>query len=156
MAKYAGKNENILDKLIEWQAIEAANIEEAEKEIPKTKNLLIKTMLKALRLEAEKRSLIQQMIVDSMEKEAVNLSPDELQNLSAHLNRHMEAEETALAMADEALKQNELAIPRYLMAYLISGLKKENTLLRRFDDELKSASIPTSATAKTFGPFKAA
>jgi hypothetical protein len=156
MAKYAGKYEDILDKIADWQAIESENIERTDKEIPKAKNPLIKTMLQTLRLEAEKRRLLQQMIVDSVKKEAVTLSPDELQNLSAHLNRHMEAEGKAISIAKEALEKSELAIPRYLLSYLIADSRKQNSLLKHFDDELKTASIPTSATSKSFGPSKAA
>ena len=156
MAKYAGKYEDILDKITDWQAIESENIEHINKEIPKAKNPLIKAMLQTLRLEAEKRQILQQMIVDSVRKEAVHLSPDELQSLSAHLNKQMEAEEMALSMAKEALEKSELAIPRYLLSYLIADSKKQNSLLKHFDDELKTASIPTSTTSKSFGPSKAA
>ncbi len=156
MTKYAGNYKDILDKIAGWQAIESENIEHTDKEIPKAKNPLIKTMLQALRLEAEKRRILQQMIVDSVRTEAVHLSPDELRDLSAHLNKHMEAEEKALSMAKEAFEKSELAIPRYLLSYLIADSKKQNSLLKLFDDELKTASIPTSTTSKSFGQAKAA
>ncbi len=156
MTRYAGKYEDILDKITGWQAIESENIEHTNKAIPKAKNPLIKVMLQALRLEAEKRRILQQMIVDSVKTEAVHLSPDELQDLSAHLNKHMEAEEKALSMAKEAFERSELAIPRYLLSYLIADSKKQNSLLKLFDDELKAASIPTSTTSKSFGQPKAA
>ncbi len=156
MTRYAGKYEDILDKITGWQAIESENIEHTNKAIPKAKNPLIKVMLQALRLEAEKRRILQQMIVDSVKTEAVHLSPDELQDLSAHLNKHMEAEEKALSMAKEAFERSELAVPRYLLSYLIADSKKQNSLLKLFDDELKAASIPTSTTSKSFGQPKAA
>ncbi len=156
MRKYEGKSGDILDKIAGWQSIETENMEQTSKAIPNAKNPLIKAMLQALRLEAEKSRVLQQMIVDSIRKEAVHLSPDELQNLSGHLNRHMKAEEKALTIAKEAFKESELAIPRYLLSYLIGDVKKQNALLRHFDDALKTASIPTSATSKTFGSSRAA
>lgn len=156
MKKYTGKSENIVNNVVDWQAIEARNIEYSNKEIPKAKNPLIKTMLQALRLEAEKRSLLQQMVVNSINKEAVHLSPDELESLSGHLNRHIEAEEKALSLAKEAFENSELTIPRYLLSYLIADLKKQNGLLKRFDDELKTASIATSASSKKFASSRAA
>ncbi len=151
MKKYAGKSEDILDKISDWQAIESENMEQMSKAIPGAVNPLIKTMLQALKLEAEKRKVLRQMIVDSVKTEAVHLSPDELLDLSAHINRHMRAEEKALTIAKEAFEKSELVIPRYLLSYLIGDLKKQNDLLRHFDDELKTASIPTSVTSKTFG-----
>ncbi len=156
MARYSNKSGDFLDKITDWQTIETDNIEQAKKEIPKAKNPLIRMMLQMLKLEAEKRRILQQMIVDSINKEAVNLSPDELQNLSDHLNRHVDIEEKALMIAKEAFEESELAIPRYLLSYLIGDLKKQNSLLKRFDDELKVASIPTSATSKGIRTSKAA
>lgn len=156
MKKYTGKSKDILDKISDWQSIEAEDLEQTNKAIPNATNPLIKTMLQTLKLEAEKRRVLQQMIVDSLKKEAVHLSPDELLYLSGHLNRHMKAEEKALTIAKEAFEKNELAIPRYLLSYLMSDLKKQNDLLRHFDDELKTASIPTSVTSKPFGSSRAA
>ncbi len=156
MKKYTGKHEDILGRMMELKGIEAVNIEYAERDLPGAGNPLIKTMLQTLRLEAEKRSLLQQMIVDSIEKEAVHLSPDELQHLSGHLNRQIEADEKALSLAKKAFENSELAIPRYLLLYLMEDLKKENNLLKQFEDELKVASIPTSAGAKTSGSYQAA
>ncbi len=154
--KLQSKYEDIVGKIVEWQAVEDKNIEYATREIPKAKNPLTKTILQALKLEAEKRRLIQQMIIDSIEKEAVNLSPDELGELSGHLNRHVETEEEAALLGKEAFEKGELAVPRYLISYLIDDLKRHNGLLRQFDDKLKSASIPTSATSKSFGSARAA
>ena len=156
MKKNSGKYGDILDKIIDWQAIETGNIEYTDREIAGARNPLIKAMLQALKLEAEKRRLLQQMIIDSIDREAVNLSPDELRDLSGHFNKHLEAEEKALYLAKEALEKSELTIPRYLLSYLIGDLKKQNSLLRQFDDRLKTASVPTSATAKTYSSSRAA
>jgi hypothetical protein len=156
MAKKTGKYGDFVDRIKEWQAIENDNIERTDREVPETKNPLIRTMLQALRLEAEKRRLLQQMVIDSVQREAVNLSPDELGNLSGHINRHMEAEEKALSIAMEALDKSELTIPSYLLSYLIGDLKNQKSLLRQFDDKLKNASVPTSATGRTYGTSRAA
>ena len=155
MKKYTGRSEDFLDTIVELQAIQTRNIEYVKKDIPKTGNPLIRTMLQALRLEAEKRSLLQQMIVDSIEKEAVHLSLDELQYLSDHFNRQVEADEKALSLEEEAFEKSELPIPRYLLSYLIEDTKKQSSLLKQFEDKLKTASIPTSVSAKTFGSSRA-
>lgn len=151
-----GTYKDVADKIAYWQAVETQNIDYTDREIPKAKNAFIKAMLQALKLEAEKRRLIQQMIVDSMQKEAVNLSPDELGELSAHLNRYMESEEEAVSLGKEAFAKNGLAVPRFLLSYLIEDLKRHNGLLRQFDDKLKNASIPTSASAGRAGSSRAA
>ncbi len=155
-AKSHATTEDIIGKIVDWQTVEANNIEYAAKEISKAKNPLIRTILQALKLDSEKRRLIQQMILDSIEKEAVNLSPDELGELSGHVNRQVESEEKAALLGKEVFEESELAVPRYLLSYLIDDLKRHNDLLRQFDGKLKNASIPTSTTSRTFGSSRAA
>ncbi len=145
------KSAELLDAIVDLQAIETENIANAKKEISKTTNHLTKAMMKVLEIEAEKRCLLQGMISDSLKKEAFNLSPEELNILAGHFNRTMEAEDKALSLAKEAYEKSELPIHRFLTAYLINDLKKENDLLRQFEFDLKGASIPTSITSKTFG-----
>jgi hypothetical protein len=145
------KSAELLDAIVDLQAIETENITSARKEIAKTKNSLTRAMMKVLEVEAEKRCLLHGMLSDSLQKEAFNLSPEELNVLSSHLNRTMEAEDNALLLAKEAYKKSELPIHRFLTSYLINDLKKENDLLRQFEADLKGASISTSITSKTFG-----
>jgi hypothetical protein len=147
--KQAIKNSgDLLEVMADWQDTETGTILYAKDEIPKAKNPLTKTMLKVIRLEAEKNSLIQQMILESVKKEAVHLSPEELAEFSGHLNKYIEAEEKVLCRAQYAANWHESAVPLSLLTYLVSDLKQQNCLLRQFDDELKKASIPTSATSK--------
>ena len=150
MKRPAETSDEFLNLMVDWQSVETETIGYTKTEIPKTGNPLTRTILQALKLEAEKHCLIQQMIVESVKKQAVNLSPEELTVLSNHLNRQMAVEEKNLSTAEQALEKSELFISRYLLSYLISDLKHQNELFRELDDELKSASIPTSATSKIF------
>jgi hypothetical protein len=148
MKKAAEKSGDLLDVMADWMDTETGTILYASHEIPKAKNPLTKTMLKVIRLEAEKNSLIQQMILESVKKEAVHLSPEELADFSGHLNKYIEAEEEVLNRVGAATNWHESSVPLSLLTFLISDLKQQNCLLRQFDDELKNASIPTSATSK--------
>jgi hypothetical protein len=147
MKRSKGNSDDVLNLMVDWQDIETGHILSANREIPKARNPLTKTMLKVIRLEAEKNSLLQQMIIESVKKEAVRLSPEDLADLSGHLNKYLEIEEKALSRA-EATENNELVVPRWLLTYFVSGLKTGNRLLREFDDELKAASIPSSFTSR--------
>ena len=150
MKKTKENSENLLDIMVDWQDTETGTILYTKDEIPKTKNPLTKMMLKVIRLEAEKNSLIQQMIVEGVKKEAINMSPEELSTFSEHLNRYIEAEEKALNRVEGSTNWHESTVPLYLLTFLISDLRQQNCLLRQFDDKLKNASIPTSATSKKF------
>lgn len=155
MAKAIRKIKDIADLMTDWQGIEAGTVESAKRELQKTKNPLMKAMLQLIVLEAEKHRLVQQMIFDSVKKEAVNLSPDELGVLSGHINRYLEAEGRELCAAEATTARSNPFVTRYLFSYLIEDLKVQSCMLKQFDDELKNASIPTSVTAKRFGASKA-
>jgi len=90
------KSGDLLDVMVDRQDVETGTTLYTKDEIPKANNSLTKTMLKVIRLEAKKNSLIQQMIAESVKKEDVHLRPEELATFSRHLNRYVEAEERAL------------------------------------------------------------
>ncbi len=152
MKKPAEKSDAFLDLMVDWQTIEGDMMQYAEEEAAKTLNTLEKTMAQVIGLEARKRCVIQQMIVESVKKEAAHLDPEEIQSLIGHINHFVETEEKELPMAEAALQKSELFLSRYLLSYLIADLKKGNVLLRKFADELKSATISTSVTSKIYGP----
>jgi hypothetical protein len=147
---------NLIDVIADWQRVEADIVRFAKKEIPNAKNMLTKTMLQVIELKAQKRGLLQQMIIDSMKKETVNLSPDELGILSGHINRYLEAEGKKLYEAEGTTVQSRPFIARFLLSYLMEDLKTQSCILKQFEDELKTASIPTSITSKRFGASKTA
>ncbi len=152
MRKPAENTDAFLDLMVDWQAMEGEMMKYAEGEAAKDRNALEKTIAQVIGLEARKRCLIQQMIVESVRKEAAHLDPEELESLNSLINRLVENEEKELPMAEAALQKSELFIPRYLLSYLIADLKKGNGLLRQFADELKAATISTSVTSKIYGP----
>ncbi len=152
MKRPAEKTDAFLDLMVDWQTLEGDMMIYAEAEAAKTRNALEKTMAQVIGLEARKRCTIQQMIVESVKKEAAHLDPEDIQSLVGHINHLLEAEEKELPLAEAALQKSELFISRYLLNYLIADLKKGNELLRQFADELKAATISTSVTSKIYGP----
>jgi hypothetical protein len=152
----AKEKRDMADVMADWQKVETDTVEFTGKEMPHAKNILTKTMLQVIELEARKHRLLQQMIIDSMKKEAVNLSPEELGILSGYINRYLEAEGKKLCEAEGASPQSGPFVTSYLLSYLMEDLKTQSCILKQFEDELKNASVPTSVTAKKFGVSKTA
>ncbi len=146
----AKENKDIVDLMVEWQGVEDDTVEFVNRALPHAGNMLTKTMLQVIKHDAEKHRLLQQMIVDSIKKEAVNLSPDELGVLSGYINRYLDAEGKKICEAETTASQSGSFITRYLLSYLTEDLKTQSCILKQLDDELKSASIPTSVTSKRF------
>ena len=105
-----------------------------------TKNPLVKMTMEIIKSDSQKHKAMQQMLLDSITKEAVHLSPDELALISDSLNKHMAAEQKSLELADEALKSSELFITRYILQMLISDETKHHNMLGNLN-ELKRKTI---------------
>ena len=150
MKKPAENSEEFLNLIREWQALEDKTIASANSMMAKTKNPFIKMTMEMIKHDSEKHKAIQQMIIDSITKEAVHISPDELDALSDMLNTHMEAEAESLCLAEDAYRKSELFTTRFLLSCLIADEAKHHGLLCQFND-LKRAAIPTSISARTHG-----
>ena len=140
-------SEEFLSRIREWQALEDRAISSARSMIAKTNNPLIKMTMELIAHDSEKHRLVQQMIIDSLTREAVHVSPDELGALLDGLNRHVEAEKEALCFAEEALRDSELFVTRFLLSYLVEDEKKHHNLLCQLED-FKRNQIESSTTAR--------
>jgi hypothetical protein len=147
MREPAESSEEFLSIIREWQLLEDRTIASADELAAGTKNPFIKMTMELIRHDSEKHKLMQQMIIDNITKEAVHLSPDELDHLADQLNRHMEMESRSIALAEEALNKSELFITRYILSYLIADEMKHHSLMLKLD-ELKAASVSTSTSAR--------
>ncbi|TAN39284.1 MAG: hypothetical protein EPN25_12060 [Nitrospirae bacterium] len=147
MAKALEMSTEFIDSIRKWQELEASAIANARDIISKTTNPLIKMTMELIAHDSEKHRLVQQMIIDSLTKEAPHLSSDELAKLSEGLQKHVEAEAEALRFAEKALKQGELIIPRFLLAYLVEDEKKHLNMLGQLD-QFKRHQAESSAGAR--------
>ena len=140
MKKPVENSEEFLTLIKEWQALEDRTITSAEELMGKTNNPLVKMTMEMIKHDSEKHRVMQQMIIDSITKETIHLSPDELAPLSDMLNKHLEAEAKSLSLADAALERSELFITRYILSYLIADETKHHSLINKLN-ELKRATI---------------
>lgn len=140
MKRPVEESEEFLNLIREWQALEDKTIASAEELLNKTNNPLVKMTMEMIKHDSQKHKVMQQMLIDSIIKEAIHLSPDELAPLSDLLNRHLEAEAKSLSLADAALEKSELLIARYILSYLIADETKHHSLINKLN-ELKRATI---------------
>ncbi len=146
----AESSEEFIDLMKQWQKLEDKAIGSADAMIGKAGSPFIKMIMESIKHDSEKHKLIQQMIIDSITKEAISISPDELNEMSDMLNNHMDAEAESLCLADAAFAKSELFFTRFLLSYLIADEAKHHGLISQLND-LKRATIPTSSGARSFG-----
>ncbi len=144
MAKKTNKpvelSNNFLKIIKEWQRLEDDTINYSSEMMKKTKNPLIRMTMEMIKNDSQKHKAMQQMLIDSLTKEALHLTPEELAVLSDGLNKHIAAEGKSLELADKALKNSELFVTRYILSLLVADETKHHNMLGKLND-LKRATI---------------
>ena len=143
MAKKTTSAENtdvLIAALEDWMELEDETIKHAEATLKKTKNKLVKMTMEMIKNDSQKHKAMQKLLVDSLAKEALILTPDDLVDLSDGLNKHLAAEAKTLEIADAALNKSRLFVTRYILSYLIADEQKHHALLAKLN-ELKRATM---------------
>ena len=79
--------------------------------------------------------------IDSFEKEAIQLSPEELGDVWDMVENHIELEKETIRLAEEARKNSKNFVIRYLLGYLMTDEQKHNEILQQMED-IKSGIYP--------------
>lgn len=141
MAKRKGDDTDKLCKALEdWMELEDETIKQAEATLKKTSNKLVKMTMEMIKNDSLKHKAMQKLLLDSLTKESLILTPDDLVDISAGLNKHLAAEAKTLEIADEALNNSKLFTTRYILSYLIADEQKHHSLLAKLN-ELKRAAV---------------
>lgn len=136
----AEKSSSFVKIMKNWQKLEDETIKFADGILKGNKNSLIRMVMEMIKNDSTKHKAMQQMLIDSVTKEAIHLSPEELSMISDSLNKHMAAEAKSLELADEALRNSELFVTRFVLSMLIADETKHHKMLGNLND-LKRATI---------------
>ena len=142
MATEKGKErtEKLLRTLRDWQGIERHAIETTTKIMEKTDNLLIRQFMEIIRNDSVQHHRVQQFIIDSLTKQPINLSHDELAQIWEEIEAHDKVERKTIEMAKECRDECQFFVQRSLLEYLISDEEKHDTILQGLEDFKKNMS----------------
>jgi len=118
----------------EWQAIEDKGIAQCGKIMGKTENSLIRAVAEIIRQDSVTHKKIQQLIIDSFEKEAIHLTPEELGDIWELIEEHAALEKKSIELAEQALERCRLFTTKHLLTYLIDDEKKHDRLMTQLND----------------------
>ena len=121
MAKQKELNENLVKTLKKWQKIEDESVKSTSAIIAKTKNPIVRQIMEIIKQDSAMHKKVQQVIIDSFEKKAINLDPEELSDIWEMVEDHIELEK-------------ESFIVRYLLGYLMTDEQKHNDILQQMED----------------------
>jgi hypothetical protein len=126
-----------------WMDSEDQTIKDAEYMKNEADSPFVKLTMEMLIHDAEKHKIIQQMVIDSLTKEAIHLTPEEFTPLKEVLNTHIMEESESLMRVMATLDKKEPRITRYLLSYIGADEAGHRELVGKLN-ELKLATIQIS------------
>jgi len=121
-----------------WQKIEDASVSSTSQIIEKTKNPLVRLVMEVILRDSRMHHRVQEFIADSIERESVSLTPDELADVWGMIEHHVELEKKSVELAEQAIGSLKglqgMVVQQYLLGYLLDDERKHNELLSRLDD----------------------
>jgi len=134
MAKQKELNENLVKILKQWQHIEDESVKSTSAIIAKTSNPIIRQIMEIIKQDSAMHKKVQQVIIDSFEKQAISLDPEELSEIWTMVEKHIELEKETVRLAEEARKSSNSFMIRYLLGYLMKDEQKHNEILAQMED----------------------
>ena len=141
MAKQKELNEQLIKTLKKWQVVEDQSVKSTTEIMAKTNNPVVKHIMEIIRQDSAMHKRIQQLIIDSFEKEAITLTPEELGGIWEMVDKHIELEKETIRLAEESRKNSKNFVVRYLLGYLMTDEQKHNEILAQMED-VKSGIYP--------------
>jgi rubrerythrin len=132
--KTADNVEELVTTLKSWQEIEDKTITHTTSIMERTKNPLIRLLMEIIRQDSAMHKRVQQVIMDSVEKEAFSLTPEELGDIWELIEQHAEMEKATIQLGEKARKNCRLFVQRHLLGYLIEDEQKHDRLLSQLED----------------------
>lgn len=122
----------LVEILSAWQQIESRSIAQCGDIADRTRNPVLRLVMEIIRRDSAMHHRVEQFVIDSLEKEPVSLTVEDLEGVWGALEAHIEAEretERLAAAAREALAGTKDVVQQYLLAYLAADEHKHDALL---------------------------
>jgi hypothetical protein len=132
--KQADNIDELVAVLKTWQGLETATVAHTSDIIAKTQNPLIRLVMEIIRRDSEMHHKVQQVLLDSIQKQAITLTPEELGQIWDMVEKHAEMEKATIDLAEKARNNCRLFVQRHLLTYLIEDEKKHDRLLGQLQD----------------------
>ena len=132
MASTKEVQEQIVAVMKRWQKIEDASVASTGHIMEKTRNPLIRQVMEIIQADSRRHHHVQQMIVDTLERQSIALTPEELGEVWDMVEKHIELERKTIDFAREALtalKGTKMVVVQYLIEYLLEDENKHNKVL---------------------------
>ncbi len=125
--------ERLVENMEQWKKIENASVVSTGKIMEKTGNPLIRMIAEIIQRDSQAHYHVQQMIVDSMTKSSISITPEEVGEVWDLVEQHIAIEKKTIELATDSLEsikgQKHLTPQHYLLSYILKDEEKHNDML---------------------------
>jgi type III secretory pathway component EscV len=133
-ARQAEDSVDLVSVLRRWQEIEDASVAGCSEVMEKTQNPFVRLVMEIIRQDSVMHKKVQQVMIDSLEKQAISITPEELGGIWESIERHAELEKETIALAEKARRNCRLFVLRHLLTYLLEDEHKHDRILAQLED----------------------
>ena len=132
--KGAGRSDNMVATLREWQEIELRGVNDLSKIMGNTKNSLVRLIMEIIRHDSVMHHRVQQFLIDSETVASPALTREDLAEIWEMIERHDQSEKRTIELARELLVDAWTPIQKQLLGYLLQDESKHDALLMQLDE----------------------
>ncbi len=136
--------EDLVKKMKQWQKIEDSSVTSTGKIIEQTDNKLIRAVAEIIQADSKMHYRIQDLIAATLEREQINLTPDDMASVWTAIEEHIKIEKKMVEYVSKTLdeiKGKKMLVQEYLLNYLKTDEEKHDKLLEDLE-KIKGGMYP--------------
>lgn len=137
--------DEMVDVLREWQALERKAMNDTAEVMERTSSPLIRIVMEIIRHDSLMHHRVEQFLIDSVTKEAVTVTRDDIVAVWDRLEEHDRAERRTIEMAEALRKKAWSPVHKLLLDYLLREEGKHDSLIAQLDAFKKELSKGSGA-----------
>jgi rubrerythrin len=127
------KVENMINVLRGWQGLERKAMNDTAEIMEETKSPLIRMIMEIIRHDSLMHHRVQQFLIDSLTKEAVTVTREDVAEIWEKVEAHDAVERETIKLAEDLKKGAWDPVHKQLLNYLLSDEKKHDYLLEELN-----------------------
>ena len=139
------KTEEMVGVLRQWQGLERQAMNDTAEIMERTKSPLIRIIMEIIRHDSLMHHRVEQFLIDSVTKDDVAVTRDDIVEVWESLEAHDRAERKTIQMAEDLRKKAWSPVHKLLLDYLLREEGKHDSLIGQLDAFKKDLSKGSGA-----------
>ena len=124
---------HFVDTLKRWQGLERQAMTDTTELVEQTENPLVRLIMEIIRHDSLMHHRVQQFLIDSVTKENVTVSREDVAEIWEKIEEHDRLEKKTISLAEELKANSWNPIHTQLLDYLLNDEQKHDRLLGQLD-----------------------